>query len=145
LFLINAIKNDYLEVVELLLKDDRVDPTTDDNYTIRLASRNGHVEVVELLLETPKIPLSVKNIYFDVKVSSKLFKLTLDELEKKVGSDKSINKLLRTKFFWWTRLELYNKVPSKEIMQMDPNTDPIKLSLAYELYGIIYHISFWVY
>ena len=37
------------EVVELLLADPRVDPSADNNYAIRWASRKGHDKVVKLL------------------------------------------------------------------------------------------------
>ena len=33
----------------VLLNDKRVDPSANDNYSIRWASKNGHAEVVELL------------------------------------------------------------------------------------------------
>src|ERR1700733_14379838 len=36
------------EVVRLLLTDERVNPTADNDYAIRLATQNGHTEVVRL-------------------------------------------------------------------------------------------------
>lgn len=45
-----ASENGHLEIVRLLLADDRVDPSGDANYAIQMASQNGHVEVVRLLL-----------------------------------------------------------------------------------------------
>jgi ankyrin repeat protein len=38
--------NGHVEVVRLLLNDNRVNPSELDNYAIRWASHNGHVEVV---------------------------------------------------------------------------------------------------
>jgi ankyrin repeat protein len=46
-----ALKKEHLEIVELLLKDKRVDPSDNNNYLIRWASINGHLEIVELLLK----------------------------------------------------------------------------------------------
>ena len=37
-----ASENVHLEIVELLLSDERVDPSAKDNHAIRLASKNGH-------------------------------------------------------------------------------------------------------
>ena len=39
-----------MEIVHLLLQDSRVDPTAQDNYAIKQASRNGHLEIVKLLI-----------------------------------------------------------------------------------------------
>jgi len=50
-----ASKNGQTNVVELLLKDERVNPAADDNYAIQLASQNGHTEVVKLLLKDPRV------------------------------------------------------------------------------------------
>jgi len=36
-------------IVKLLLQDERVDPSADDNYAIGLASNYEYVEVVKLL------------------------------------------------------------------------------------------------
>lgn len=40
----------YTEIVKLLLKDERVDPTACDNYALRWAALEGHIEVVKVLL-----------------------------------------------------------------------------------------------
>ena len=47
-----AVENDYAKVVELLLRDKRVDPAADDNYAIKFAARNGHIKIVKMLVET---------------------------------------------------------------------------------------------
>jgi Ankyrin repeats (3 copies) len=44
-----ASYNGYSEVVKILLMDERVDPSADDNEAIKWASANGHLEVVKLL------------------------------------------------------------------------------------------------
>jgi ankyrin repeat protein len=41
----------YVEIVDMLLKDSRTDPNTQDNYAIRRASEKGHLGVVKLLLD----------------------------------------------------------------------------------------------
>jgi ankyrin repeat protein len=49
------------EVVQLLLSDNRVDPSAHENYAIRKASEKGHVEVVRLLLSDNRIDPSAQN------------------------------------------------------------------------------------
>src|ERR1700739_1692762 len=48
--LIESCKENKIETVKLLLSDSRVDPSTQDNDSIRWASYNGHIEIVKLLL-----------------------------------------------------------------------------------------------
>ncbi len=43
------------EIVELLLADNRVDPSVENNLAIRYASESGHTEVVKLLLDDPRV------------------------------------------------------------------------------------------
>jgi hypothetical protein len=47
--------------VALLLGDPRVDPSSWDNASIRLASRNGHAEIVQMLLEDPRVDPTVRD------------------------------------------------------------------------------------
>ncbi len=47
--LIASSKNGHLEVVKLLLADDRVNPSVNNNEAIIIASENGHSDVVKLL------------------------------------------------------------------------------------------------
>ncbi len=42
-------------MVELLLKDPRVDPSSNNNYAIRKASKNGCVKMVGLLLQDSRV------------------------------------------------------------------------------------------
>src|SRR3989304_5945772 len=56
-----ACKYDQIEVVKLLLQDPKVDPSDQNNYAIRLASRKGHVEVVKLLLQDSRVNPSDHN------------------------------------------------------------------------------------
>jgi len=50
-----ASEHGQLDVVELLLRDARVDPTEDDQYAIRWASFHGHVAVVDRLLRDARV------------------------------------------------------------------------------------------
>jgi len=47
--LIEAAEHGQLEVVKLLLKDSRVNPSARNNYAIRLAADKGHLDVVNFL------------------------------------------------------------------------------------------------
>ncbi len=58
-----ASKNGHLEIVKLLLQDERVDPSDHNNYAIRLALQNGHTEIVKLLLQDKRVDPSVDNNY----------------------------------------------------------------------------------
>lgn len=55
-----ACKYGYIEIVEKLLKDEKVDPTANNQYAVREASKKGHTEVVKLLLENNKVDPSVE-------------------------------------------------------------------------------------
>jgi len=44
-----------IEVVRLLLADNRVDPGAEVNHSIKAASLNGHAEVVQELLKHPRV------------------------------------------------------------------------------------------
>lgn len=54
-------KNGYKDIVELLLKDDGVDPTYNNNNTIVLATFNGNIDVVKLLLMDGRSDPSAKD------------------------------------------------------------------------------------
>lgn len=43
------------EIVKLLVKDPRVDPSGNKNYAIRMVSKYGHSEVVRILLSDPHV------------------------------------------------------------------------------------------
>jgi hypothetical protein len=44
-----ASKNGKIDLVEKLLKDDNVDPTTDYNFAINIANHYGQMDIVNLL------------------------------------------------------------------------------------------------
>ena len=52
---------DIWKLFEELLKDNRVDPSTDDNNAIEWASRSGHLEVVQELLKDNRVDPSANN------------------------------------------------------------------------------------
>jgi len=49
------------DVVALLLKDLRVNPSAQNNWAIRSAARNGQKDVVELLLQDCRVDPSAQN------------------------------------------------------------------------------------
>jgi len=61
--LIKAIQANRPEVVEwLILKEGgNIDPSINNNYSIRLASCNGHVEVVKVLLNDSRVDPAANN------------------------------------------------------------------------------------
>ena len=67
----HAAANGHTEVVKLLLKDKRVDPTARNNFAIRWAAKKGYQDVVRLLLKDKRVIESL-----DKKDLIKIFKLT---------------------------------------------------------------------
>jgi len=61
--LMYAINNGHINVVDRLLQDDRVDPSSHDNIAFRLACNyNGHINVVDRLLQDDRVdPLIFDN------------------------------------------------------------------------------------
>jgi len=55
-----AIYNNDIEKVKILLQDKRIDPSV-KNYAIRLTASRGQVEIVKLLLEDPRVDPTVEN------------------------------------------------------------------------------------
>jgi hypothetical protein len=53
----------HKEVVQLLLKDERVDPAAQYNQAIRYATEDGHKEVVQLLLQDDRVDPAADNNY----------------------------------------------------------------------------------
>ena len=51
------------EVVRLLLADERVDPSADNNLLIREAENNNRVEIVKLLLADERVDPASNNNY----------------------------------------------------------------------------------
>jgi hypothetical protein len=65
----------HLEIVKLLLSDERVNPSVDDNYSIKFASRNGHLEVVKLLYKKVYLSLYNKNFITDESLEGGYIKI----------------------------------------------------------------------
>ncbi|TPX58239.1 hypothetical protein PhCBS80983_g03280 [Powellomyces hirtus] len=57
----------HAAVVEVLLKDDRMDPSSDSNEALRKASANGHAAVVSQLLRHPKVDPSPYAFYESIE------------------------------------------------------------------------------
>jgi ankyrin repeat protein len=56
----------FTDAVKLLLSDDRVDPSSQDNLALISASKNGHSEIVKLLQSHPRfedVPLEDSDSY----------------------------------------------------------------------------------
>jgi hypothetical protein len=56
-----AITSGHTDVVSLLLLDPRIDPTWDQNHALWTAVYNGHIEIVRLLLADPRINPTVQS------------------------------------------------------------------------------------
>jgi len=50
-----AAQYGHIDILKLLLKDKRVDPSGDNNWAIRFASENGKYESVKLLLKDKRV------------------------------------------------------------------------------------------
>ncbi|KAJ3329838.1 hypothetical protein HDU76_007032 [Blyttiomyces sp. JEL0837] len=50
-----------IDIVKILLQNDRVDPAANDHEAVIEASRNGHLEVVQLLLGDQRVDASAQN------------------------------------------------------------------------------------
>ena len=59
--LIYTISKNYVEIVDLLLKDPRVDPSVNNNQAIRIAKSNDQIEIVDLLIKDPRVDPSSIN------------------------------------------------------------------------------------
>jgi hypothetical protein len=56
-----SAKKGYVDLVKLLLNDNRVNPTEVQNYAIREASQNGHYDIVNLLLSDNRVNPAANN------------------------------------------------------------------------------------
>ncbi len=93
-----ACKDDHLEVVKLLLSDDRVDPTVNKNMPIFLACLKGHLEVVVLLMLDDRVdPSDNKCSALDTAMTNKHLKIIECILQ-----DKNVVKYVRQN---WTEYE----------------------------------------
>jgi hypothetical protein len=58
-----AARKGHLAVIERLLQDERVDPSADNNYAVRLAAENGQLAIVDRLLQDQRVDPSADNNY----------------------------------------------------------------------------------
>jgi len=76
--LVEAIKEDHKEIVKLLLKDSRVDPTVNDNFVIKELCYRGEIELIDLIKVDPRVKLGQQelaiacNKYGNITVVKKL-------------------------------------------------------------------------
>ncbi|EPZ32247.1 hypothetical protein ROZALSC1DRAFT_30450 [Rozella allomycis CSF55] len=79
--------NGHYEVVKLLMSDDRVDPSADENFALKYAYHNGHTELTKLLVSDPRVRqlgLPSQNGFvqvFPLMFLNCLIDLTNDDLE----------------------------------------------------------------
>jgi len=67
-----ACEKGYVDIVELLIKDLRVDPFYPDNYPLHRACEKGHLEIVKILLRDKRVNAIDNNIsFFDRNVRIK--------------------------------------------------------------------------
>ena len=50
-----AVLDNNIELVKMLLTDDRVDPSYDDNILLTIAANYGHIEIIKLLLADDRV------------------------------------------------------------------------------------------
>ena len=55
-----TIKNNDINNVELLLKNEKINPSKDNNYAVQLASENGHIDIVNLLWQDQRVKDTLK-------------------------------------------------------------------------------------
>ena len=56
-----AIRDNNIKQIELLLNDKRIDPSNLNNFAIRFASENGQTEIVNLLWSNQRIKDTLQN------------------------------------------------------------------------------------
>jgi hypothetical protein len=59
--LLYTIAENYVEIVDLLLKDRRVDPSANNNFAICMAKSKGLTEMVQCLLQDPRTRIFTKS------------------------------------------------------------------------------------
>ena len=106
-----ASRNGHLDIVKELLKDNRVDPTDNNNYAIKNAYENGYTNIVKILLDNDY----VKN------------KLTNNDMIKYENYINSMNESLKDKIKGKSDNELI-----KELDNLN-DSDKIKAIIEYKL------------
>ena len=87
----NAIHNNDVKIIELLLNNKEVNPSNKYNYAIGIASKNGYINVVKLLLNDKRVNPSDKNNYAISTASenghTEIFKLLLKNKKNDPSDD----------------------------------------------------------
>jgi ankyrin repeat protein len=63
----------HKDIVKLLLKDGRVDPSYDRNFAARYASNNGYIDIVELLLADDRVNIFGWRKYYSKALNNPIF------------------------------------------------------------------------
>ena len=66
----SACENGHIESFKILIKDQRVDPSSEDNLCLRKACENGHTKIAKKLLLDHRVDPSAMDNY-SIKYSSK--------------------------------------------------------------------------
>jgi ankyrin repeat protein len=81
------------DVMKMLIKDPRIDPSASNNWAIRMASGNGHTEIVKLLLNDNRVDPSADKSYAIQMASAyghtEIVKLLLNDNRVDPSADKN--------------------------------------------------------
>lgn len=93
-----AIINNGITIVKLLLEDGKVDPTFNNNYTLTWASSYNHIKIVKLLLKDSRVnPCDDNNNALKmayIKNNKEIVRLLLKDPRVNINHKKNIKKLL---------------------------------------------------
>jgi WD40 repeat protein len=117
-----AAENGHAALVELLLQDDRVDPTAKDNIAFRRAAASGHVSVVELLLQDDRVdPTAKDNIAFQFAASNGHLQVV-----ERLLRDPRVDPTVQNNYPF-RRAAASGHVSVVELLLQDPRVDPSSL------------------
>jgi len=86
-----VVKRGSYKIVKILLTDSRVNPSINNNYALRWASKNGHTEIVKLLLADERVDPSDQNNQA-IQISSFYGHADIVKLLLEVGLNKEFTK-----------------------------------------------------
>lgn len=126
--IINAVAGGHTEIVELLLADDRVNPSDSGNLsvgiTIKMAASEGRTEIVKLLLDDSRVNPGADNNYAIKKAVSKghinVVKLLLGDSRVNPAEDNyAIRKAVKKGYIRIARLLLLDTRVIRELQNDD--------------------------
>ena len=82
---IGAYMNGYANLLKILLKNDHIDPTMDNNYAIRAASAYGNYEVVKLLLADSRVDPTADDNYAIKRATINGYMTVVRSLLERIG------------------------------------------------------------